>query len=311
MHMQSTHIDIIKRIGIVGLLVIVFLIGLWLPCGLGAKTVTDQLGRSIRVPETPRRVVSLAPSITEIIYFIGRQDLLVGVSRFSDFPEVTRELPKVGSYVQLDLERIVALQPDLCIAIKDGNPKKTIDRLEGLGIPVYAVNPQRLASVLETIRELGKLLNAEDHADAQASKLETRIRRVDRLVGQSQDRPGIFFQISVSPIVSAGSDTFIHEIIERAGARNLAGDARGYPQFSREQVIGLSPEAIIITSMAREEVFETVREEWLSWKSMPAAGSGRVYIQDSNFLDRPGPRLVDGLELLARLIHPELFGDVP
>jgi len=309
--MRSSHIDIIRRTWVAGILAALCLIGPGLPSGLRAKTVTDQLGRSIRVPETPRRVVSLAPNITEIVYLIGRQDLLVGVSRFSDYPEAAQELPKVGSYVQLDLERIVALQPDLCIAIKDGNPKETVDRLEGLGIPVYAVNPQRLASVLETIRELGRLLNAEDHAGELASHLETRIHRIDRLVSQSQERPGIFFQIGVAPIVSAGSNTFLHEIIERAGARNLAGDAGGYPQFSREQVIGLSPEVIIITSMARKEVFQTVRDDWLSWKSIPAARSRRVYIQDSNFLDRPGPRLVDGLELLVKLIHPELFRDVP
>ena len=309
--MQSRHMDIIKRAGVTGLSVALCLIGLWMPSGLDAKTVTDQLGRSIQVPETPMRVVSLAPNITEIIYFIGQQHLLVGVSRFSDYPKAAQELPKVGSYVQLDLERIVALQPDLCIAIKDGNPKATVDRLEGLGIPVYAVNPQRLASVLETVRELGRLLNAEDHAGTLASQLETRIQHIDRLVGQSQNRPGIFFQIGVAPIVSAGSDTFIHEIIERSGARNLAGDVGGYPKFSREEVIGLSPEVIIITSMARNEVFQEVRDEWLSWKSIPAAGRGRVYVQDSNFLDRPGPRLVDGLELLARLIHPELFRNVP
>ena len=309
--MQSRHMDIIKRAGVAGLSVALCLIGLWMPPSLDAKTVTDQLGRSIQVPETPMRVVSLAPNITEIIYFIGQQHLLVGVSRFSDYPKTAQELPKVGSYVQLDLERIVALQPDLCIAIKDGNPKATVDRLEGLGIPVYAVNPQRLASVLETVRELGRLLNAEDHAGTLASQLETRIQHIDRLVGQTQHRPGIFFQIGVAPIVSAGSDTFIHEIIERSGARNLAGNARGYPKFSREEVIGLSPEVIIITSMARNEVFQEVRDEWLSWKSIPAAGSGRVYVQDSNFLDRPGPRIVDGLELLARLIHPELFRNVP
>lgn len=294
-----------------GLPALLCLIGLWLPSGLDAKTVTDQVGRSIRVPESPRHVVSLAPSITEIIYFIGRQDLLVGVSRFSDYPEAAKALPRVGSYVQLDLERIVALKPDLCIAVKDGNPKETVDRLEDLGIPVYAVNPQSLASVFHAIRELGELLNVGDQANTLAAQLESRVYRIDRLVGQSQNQPGVFFQIGVSPIVSIGSNTFIHEIIERAGGRNLAGAARGYPRFSREQVIGLSPEVIIITSMAREKVFETVRNEWLSWKSIPAADSGRVYIQDSNFLDRPGPRLVDGLELLARLIHPELFEAAP
>jgi iron complex transport system substrate-binding protein len=276
-----------------------------------AETATDQMGRTVQVPDAPRRIVSLAPSITEIIYYIGRQDLLVGASRFSDYPEAAQALPKVGSYVDLDLERIVALKPDLCIAIKDGNPKVVVDRLDGLGIPVYAVNPQGLASVLDTIREVGGLLNAQEHASLLTAQLDEKIRHIDQVVSRVRNRPRIFLQIGVSPIVSVGSNTFIHELIERAGGRNLAGISTGYPRFSREQVIGLSPEVIIITSMARGEIFEEVRNEWLSWKSMPAARHGRVFIQDSNCFDRPGPRLVEGLLLLTRLIHPELFEDAP
>lgn len=287
------------------------LFALVFPCRLPAKTVSDQMGRTIEIPETPQRVISLAPSITEIVYFIGRGDLLAGVSRFSDYPEAARELPKVGSYVHLDLERIVALEPDLCIAIKDGNPKNVVDRLEALGIPVYAVNPQSLETVIDTIRTLGKLLNAESHAQVLAAELEQRIARIDEKVNRASARPGIFFQIGVAPIVSAGSGTFINEIIERAGGRNLAGGATGYPRFSREQVLGLAPEVLIITSMARGKIFEQVRDEWLEWEEMPASRNNRVYIQESDLFDRPSPRLVDGLEHLTRLIHPELFEEAP
>jgi iron complex transport system substrate-binding protein len=308
MALWTKRLDL-KTVAIPWLVLGLILSGLLFPGSSVAKTLTDQLGRNVHVPDMPRRVVSLAPSITEVVYYIGRQDLLVGASRFSDYPEAARELPRVGSYVDLDLERIVALQPDLCIATKDGNPKDVVDRLDNLGIPVYAVNPQGLSSVLDTIREVGSLLNARDHASQLTEQLGQRIRRIDQRVGRTQDRPGIFFQIGVSPIVSVGSGTFIHELIERAGGRNLADAATGYPRFSREQVIGLSPDVIIITSMARGKIFEEVQSEWLSWKSMPAARNDRVFIQDSNCFDRPGPRLVDGLELLANLIHPELFGD--
>lgn len=235
----------------------------------------------------------------------------MGVSRFSDYPEAARELPKVGSYVHLDLERIVALEPDLCIAIKDGNPKNVVDRLETLGIPVYAVNPQSLETVIDTIRTLGKLLNAESHAQILAAGLEQRIAWTDEKVSRASARPGIFFQIGVAPIVSAGSGTFINEIIERAGGRNLAAGATGYPRFSREQVLGLAPEVLIITSMARGKIFEQVRDEWLEWEEMPAARNNRVYIQESDLFDRPSPRLVDGLEHLTLLIHPELFEEAP
>ena len=285
--------------------------GFGFPNDLGARTVTDQLGRSIQVPETPRRVVSLAPSITEIIFSVRRQDLLVGVSRFSDFPAAAREIPKVGSYVHLDLERIVSLRPDLCIAIKDGNPIEIAERLEDMGIPVYAVNPQNLATVLEAISEIGELLNAEVQADHLVTQLRGRIHHIDQLVGTVTYRPRVFFQIGVSPIVSAGADTFIHELVEHAGGKNLASTEKGYPRYSKEQVLGLAPEILIITSMARGALFEEVRSEWMEWESMPAARDKRVYIQDSNLFDRPSPRLVEGLELLTRLIHPELFEDPP
>ena len=281
------------------------------PVGLDARTVTDQLGRTIQVPDAPQRVVSLAPNITEIIFSIKQQDLLVGVSRFSDFPDAAREIPKVGSYVQLDLERIVALRPDLCIAIKDGNPREVARRLEDLGIPVYVVNPQSLATMLDTVSEIGTLLNAEDQAQRLVTQLGDRIHHIDQLVSRTTDRPGVFLQIGVSPIVSVGSDTFLNELVQRAGGRNLAGTEKGYPRFSREQVLGLSPDVIVITSMARGEIFEEVQAEWLAWKSMPAARDKRIYIQESNLFDRPSPRLVDGLESLARLIHPELFEDLP
>jgi iron complex transport system substrate-binding protein len=295
------------------LLVLVNFALIWLlfPSDLPAKTVSDQLGRAIEIPESPKRIVSLAPSITEIVYFIGKEDLLVGVSRFSDYPEAAQELPKVGSYVQLDLERIVALEPDLCIAIKDGNPKDVVDRLENLGIPVYAVNPQSLETVTEAIRTLGSLLDTEAHAETLATGLEDRIARIDDKVGSVAARPGIFFQIGVAPIVSAGAGTFINEIIERAGGRNLAAGATGYPRFSREQVIGFAPDIIIITSMARGKIFEAVRDEWMAWEEMPAVRDNRVYIQESDLFDRPSPRLVDGLEQLARLIHPEFFEEAP
>jgi len=275
--------------------------------GTHAKTVTDQVGRQFQVPETPSRVVALAPNITEIVFALERQAVLVGVSQFSDYPKVAQNLPKVGSYVHLDLERIVALKPDLCIAIKDGNPKAVADRLESMGIPVYAVDPKNLDTMLTTVSEIGRLLNAGPVARRLVSNLEQRVARIDRLVAKAALKPRVFFQIGISPIVSAGSRTFINELIVRAGGVNLAQGPVSYPRFSTEQVLSLAPEVMIITSMARAGVFKEVKSRWMQWKMMPAARDKRIYIQESNLFDRPTPRLVDGLELLAKLIHPELY----
>ena len=272
-----------------------------------AKQVTDQLGRQIILSDDPQRVVSLAPSITEIIFALGEEHRLKGATRFSDFPPEAISLPRVGSYVQLDLEKIVALKPDLCIAIKDGNPKQTVVRLESLGVPVYVVDPRNLEAVTETIIQIGDLLNATENAEDLVNNMRSRINRVKSAVAKISHRPGVFFQIGISPIVSVGTNTFIHELIVLAGGDNLTKGHIPYPRFNREQVLFLAPEVFIITSMARGEVFERVKIEWSRWHEMPAIKNRRIFLVDSNLFDRPTPRLVDGLEVLGRLIHPELF----
>jgi iron complex transport system substrate-binding protein len=268
------------------------------------------LERNITVPDTPQRVVALAPSITEIIYALGQEHLLKGVTLYSDYPPEAARLPKVGSYVQLNLEKIVALTPDLCIAIKDGNPREVANRLESLNIPVYAVNPRNLETVMTTILEIGNLLNATQQADILVQRMRSRVHNVKSLVEQAGYRPRVFYQIGISPIVSVGTDTFMHELIVLAGGKNLAQGPVAYPRFSREQVLALSPEIFIITSMARQAVFEQVKAEWSRWPHMPAVRDHRIFLEDSNFFDRPTPRLVDGLELLVKLIHPELFNEI-
>lgn len=269
--------------------------------------VTDLLGRRMAIPRNPGRVVSLAPNITEIVYALGQARRLVGATTYSDFPAAADTLPKVGSYVHLDLERIVSLAPDLCLAIKDGNPIAAISRLESLGIPVYAVDPRDLESVMDTLSRIGGLLQADKEAEKLVQGMRRRVQIVENMVAKTVNRPGLFFQIGVSPIVSVGTNTFIHELIVRAGARNLAEGNIPYPRFSKEQVLGMSPDIIIITSMARKAVFEKIRQDWNQWTNLPAVKNNRIYFKDSSLFDRPSPRLVDALEIMVRLVHPEVF----
>lgn len=271
------------------------------------RQVTDPVGRSVMVPREPRRVIALAPSVTEVIFALGRQDRLVGVTRFSDFPEAAKDLPKVGSYVHLDVERIVALQPDLCIGIKDGNPLAAVSQLNSLDIPVFAIDPHGLDSVMESVTAIGGLVNAEDAAARISSIMRERIDHVTARIARAPHRPRVFFQIGVSPIVSVGSDTFIHELIVLAGGTNVSAGDAPYPRFSKEQVIGLAPDVMVISSMARQAVFEQVKAGWEQWPAIPAVKNKSIFIAPTNLFDRPTPRLVEGLELLARLIHPELF----
>jgi iron complex transport system substrate-binding protein len=276
-----------------------------------AALQVDQSGHRVNLPAAPRRLVTLAASLTEMVFALGLGSRVVGVEQFSDYPPGAKALPKVGSYKLPDLERIVALRPDLCLAIKDGNPPHVLERLRSLGIPVYVVDPRDLKGVIATIEEIGKLLDAEGKAGELAAALNRRLKRVKALVAQAPRRPRVFLQIGVTPIVSAGSHTFLDELITTAGGLNLAAGKVPYPRFSREQILALRPEVIIITSMARGGAFEQVKAGWERWETLPAARNQRIFLVDSDIMDRPSPRLLEGLELLFRLIHPELAGGLP
>jgi iron complex transport system substrate-binding protein len=273
------------------------------------RLVTDQTGRDILVPVNPVRVVALAPSVTEIVFALNREDILAGVTRFSNYPETAAALPSVGSYVHLDVERIVSLSPDLCIAIKDGNPLQVVQRIEAMGIPVFAIYPMNIDAVIRSIKDIGYLLNAEEEADRLVTDMARRLDRVDRMVSAVSQKPSVFFQIGVSPIVSAGSGTFIHELIERAGGRNAAAGHTGYPRFSKEEVLFLAPDVMILTSMERQKVFDGVIKEWREWQDLPAVRDDRIHMVNSDLYDRPSPRLIDGLEELVELLHPQISGN--
>lgn len=288
-------------------------LGIWLAATGPAMAgeVVDLVGRRMAVPDHPRRVVTLVPSITEMVFALGAGNRVVGVSLYSDYPTEAMVLPNVGSYVHLDLEKIVALEPDLCLAVKDGNPREAVERLEALEIPVYVVDPKNLREVMETMTALGRLLGEEESARNIVESMRRRIRAVEEKMAGVSKRPRVFFQIGVSPIVSVGRTTFAHEIITLAGGINVAEGTNPYPRFSVEQVLGLRPDVIVISSMNRGQIYEEVRAGWLRWRGIPAVDNSRVLLVESNLFDRPTPRLVDGLEMLAGLLHPEVFHGNP
>jgi iron complex transport system substrate-binding protein len=270
----------------------------------GMRKVTDQIGRPVTVPVEPRRVVSLIPSLTEIVYELGRGDRLVGATSYAKEPPAAAELPRVGSYLHLDVERIIALKPDLCLAARDGNPRHLVERIENMGIPVYVFDPRSLEEIIESVRLLGGLLQAEEQAQDIALEMERKIEAVDSRISKISGRPAVFFQIDASPIVSAGSGTFIDRLITRAGGRNLAAGPVSYPRYSWEDILTLQPEIVIIASMAGGYSKEQLKEAWQKWQHIPAVRQSRIYVVDASLFDRPVPRLAEGLVILADLFHP-------
>ena len=271
------------------------------------KMVVDPTGRNVQVPDHPTRIIALAANITEIVFALGQQHRLVGATRYSNYPAGALRLPKVGSYIRLDLERILALRPDLCIGVKDGNPIVIVRRIMELGIPFYAVDPLNINAVVETVQAIGDLLNAGENTSTLVNQMQNRINRIRKLVARSKSRPRVFLQLGISPMVSAGPNTLAGELITLAGGTNVVTGSARYPVFSKEQVLSLAPDVYIITSMAREKVFEDIKQEWLQWQQMPAVRNRRIYLVNSDLTDRASPRLLEGLECLTAAIHPELL----
>lgn len=274
---------------------------------VSARTVIDQVGRNVTVPDNPTKIIALAPSITEIIYDLGAENRLQGVTQYSDYPAEARNLPRVGSYVRLDLEKIIALQPDLCLAIKDGNPKHIVDKIVSLGIPVYVIDPRSLDHTMDTITRIGSLVNEEEAAAGLVADLQSRIARVQTVAKGTDYRPRVFFQIDAEPLVSAGNKTFIHELIELAGGLNTAAGKDPYPRYSWEDILVLQPDIVLISSMAGGLGPDELVKTWKQWEQLSAVVNKQIFVVDADLFDRPTPRLVDGLELIAEIIHPELF----
>ncbi len=276
------------------------------PGAARALTVTDQTGRDLVLPAAPARIVSLVPSVTEIIFKIGAQDRLVGVTDFCDFPPDARRKPSVGGMLAPSLEGMVALKPDLVVATTAGNRHETFDQLARLKIPVYVVNPITVADVLDLLARLGRLTDHAEAADRAVATLRERIQAVsDRVAGRS--RPRVLYVLWPDPLIVPARGALVSELIGLAGGDSVTADGgQGYPRYSMEAALARNPEVIVLASHGSERS-PLSRAKWERLSQVPAISAGRLYTADGNLMHRYGPRIVDGLEALARMIHPEAF----
>ncbi|MBI5904081.1 MAG: ABC transporter substrate-binding protein [Deltaproteobacteria bacterium] len=259
----------------------------------------DDRGVTVRLPSPPRRVVSLAPSLTESVFLLGKGNLLAGVTRYCNFPPPAASLPKVGGVTDPDVERIVALSPDIVLCTTDGNPRGKVAALEEMGIPCFATAPQDLDSVFSTIERIGAVLGDASRGRSEAAALRRRAERVRRVAGKrgSGAAPSVLFVVSTSPVIVAGNGTFMDELVRTAGGRNAAAGYFGrYPRLSVEDLVAASPDVIFVAGMAGVERFP---EETTRWREVPAFRDEAVYTLDGDLVTRPGPRLVAALEEIS------------
>jgi iron complex transport system substrate-binding protein len=281
-------------------------IALCAPAVAAAFTVTDQTGRVLTLSASPRRIVSLVPSVTEVLFAIGAEDLLVGVTDFCNYPAAARKKPSVGGMIAPSLEAIVTLKPDLVVATTAGNREETFAQLARLKIPVYVVDPTRLADVLDLISRLGALTGRSREADRLAASLAQRIDAVSRRVG-GLPRPRVLYVLWPEPLIVPARGSLVSELLVLAGADSVtAGAGDGYPRYSLEAAVARAPEVIILASHGGDPS-PMARERWERFTELPAVKAGRVYTVSGDLMHRYGPRVVDGLEQLARLVHPDAF----
>jgi cobalamin transport system substrate-binding protein len=300
------------------ILLITLLIGLMAACAPQATptavsaqlTFTDGLGREITLTGPAQHVVSLAPSNTEILFAIGAGSQVVGRDQLSDFPDAAKSVTDIGStFDALNTEQIVSLKPDLVLAAEINTPEQ-VKQLEGLGLTVYYLkNPPGLEEMYSNLEIVAKLTGHEQEAATLIESLKQRVAAVDEKIAPISSRPNVFYELDATDPAkpyTAGKGTFITQLIDRAGGHNIAADLEGYPQMSLEQVVAGDP-AFIILGDARYGVSPESIAQRPGWADLSAVKNGQVVPFNDDLVSRPGPRLVDALEELAKLLRPELF----
>ncbi len=272
-------------------------------------TFTDDMGREITLAGTLERIVSLAPSTTEILFAVGAGDQVVGCDEFSDYPEEAKALPSIGgSFGEYNVEAIVALNPDLVIAAEINTPE-LVKQLEDLGVTVYYLgNPLTLEEMYTKLETVGHLTghNVSDLVDS----LKARVAAVDEKIAPLSARPNVFYEIDASDPskpYTYGPGTFGDLLITRAGGYNIGNvTTDAYPQLSLEQIVVENPSIIVLGDSMWGVTPQSVLER-AGWESIEAVKSEQIFPIDDNLISRPGPRLVDGLEALAKILHPGVF----
>ncbi|MCI2424852.1 ABC transporter substrate-binding protein [Candidatus Acetothermia bacterium] len=273
-------------------------------------TIIDGLGRVVTIEARPERIISLAPSNTEILFALGLEDRVVGVTYLCDYPLAALAKEKVGGFFPPDIERIIVLNPDLILADADYiHAHKFISALEVKGLTVVALKAEDLLGILYNIVLVGRIAGVEREAFTLVAQMHRRIEAVTERVAHltEEERPNVFWITWADPIWTSGSGTFIHQLILAAGGRNIFGNLDGWIMVTLEALIERDPTVII--GVAYHGV--SMPAKWAATEprlaDITARILGRVYIVEASLVERPGPRIVYGLEAIARLLHPELF----
>src|SRR5215213_7262341 len=271
-----------------------------------SQVITDDAGRKVTIERSPTRIVSIAPSNTEMLFALGLDERIVGVDSYSNYPPEAAQKPQVGSYLEPDLERIVAAEPDLILAT-EAHVGTVLPELDALGLPTVVIEPADLDEVFSDLLLVGTITDMSPRAQHVVCELQARVDAVTHAVAGAP-RPRVFFELSPD-LYTAGPGSYIDDLISRAGGDNVAaGAAEPWPQLSAEAVVSADPEVILLADHEAGITAEQVAAR-PGWQQMSAVQQGSIVSLNADLVARPGPRVVDGLEAITAALHPELFSE--
>ncbi len=268
--------------------------------------ISDDAQREVEIKEKPERIVSLAPSNTEILFALGLGDKVVGVTDFCDFPKEATSKEKIGGFSDPNIEKIIELKPDLVLGT--GMHQKLISQLEDVGLTVFIFDPKGINDVLKSIETVGTLTGQTDTSEKLVSEMNEKIDEVKGKVADLTDeqKPLVYYEVWNDPIMTVGPGALMYEIIEMAGGQNIAADFKeDYPQLSLEVLIEKDPQVIVASAGSMSEPGKV--KERKGWEDISAVKEGKVYVIEEDKVVRAGPRIADGLVDVAKIIHPELY----
>ncbi|MDA1116588.1 MAG: cobalamin-binding protein [Proteobacteria bacterium] len=279
-----------------------FLVLLLAAAGAGAEVrVTDDYGREVRLPAPARRVVSLAPHLTELMYAAGAGARLVGALQYSDFPPAAKRLPRVGSEAQIDLEALVALQPDLVVAWPNAGSAAAVERIAALGIAVFRSEPRELEDIARTLETLGRLAGTEAAALAASRVFRARAARIERHYA-AKPRVRVFYQVWNKPLITVNGEHVISKAMRLCGGENVMAGLPGLaPEIDRERVLRADPEVILASGAGGGR--PAWLDEWRAFATLAAARGDNLYAIRPELLQQHTPRLLEGAELLCGILE--------
>ncbi len=269
--------------------------------GIADREMIDDLGRSVKIPVKVERIISLAPNLTENIFAVGAGDRLIGDTTYCNYPPEAENISRIGDTINPNLERIIALKPQIVFVSTASQIEAFTETLQRQNIAVFVTNPQNIDGVYKSLAQIGEITGETEKANQLIESLKKRAAAVEAATG-SATRLKVFVQISREPLFTIGKQAFITDLVARAGGVSATANINeAYPKFSKESALALQPDVIILSES------EDNREPNDVFKNSPAVKNQKVFRINADLISRPGPRLVDALEQIAKALHPEKF----